>query len=405
MHIGLCSPHWPPAEGANGIVSYVAAVHDHFVAQGHLVSLISQRTMYSSDGSETSLSLPERRPDLLSRVTKGIGRRLRPSPGALPEVGQKVAQEIALAHRLKPFDILEMEESFGWSTIVSRALVIPVVTRLHGPHCLKPLGIRSRAQRREDRTRCEAEARAIRSAALLTAPTKAILDDTCAKSGRDLARPAAVIANPIAIRPSSPRWRLSECERDHILMIGRFDYWKGADTLLLAFERLLRTRPAARLTLVGPDLGIEVRPGQTMKFDAFVREHLSPETRERIDFKGLLRPDEIVPLRLKANLIVVASRWESFSYVLLEGMVVGCPLITTDWPGSEDVILHGETGIRTPVGDPDAMAGNIESLLRNPDRAAALGAAGNRRCSRTFSVEVVGNRLLDCYHSALNLAA
>ena len=402
MHIGLCSPHWPPAEGANGIVSYVACVRDYFVAQGHLVSVISQRTMYSSDGTRTALSLPE---SGLGRMARRIGGRFDRAPGALTQIGRAVAREIALAHRTRPFDILEMEDSFGWSALVSRAIDAPVVTRLHGPHCLKPVGVRSPVQQREDRSRCAAEARGVRAARLLTAPTRAILEGTCAKSGRDLGKPSAVIANPIALVPGAAQWRLADCERDHILMVGRFDFWKGADTLLLAFERLLRARPAARLTIVGPDLGIEVRPGITLDFDAFTREYLSPAARERITFRGLLRPEEIAPLRLKAHVTVVSSRCENFPYVLLEGMAAGSPLVSTDWPGSEEVIFHGKTGLLTPVGEAEAMARTLEGLLADPEAAARLGAAGRRQCARAFSVEVVGNQLLACYQATLKEAA
>jgi len=405
VHIGLCSPHWPPGNGANGIVSYVAAVRDHFIAQGHDVTVISQRAVYSGDGSATLLSLPEERPGLFGSVLNRMSRRLDRSPGALSDIGRTVAREIQLAHRLKPFDILEMEDSFGWSAIVGRTINVPVVTRLHGPHFLKPVKARDARQKRADRSRCAAEASAVRSARLITAPTKAIMDRTCENSRRDPNKPAAVIPNPIVIPENAPRWELSGCERDHILMVGRFDYWKGADTLLIAFERLLQTRPQARLTIVGPDLGIEVIPEHRIGYDAYARASLSPATRERISFLGMLKPEEIAPLRLKANVTVVSSRLENLPYVLLEGMAIGCPLLCTDWPGSEEIIDDGRTGVLTPVGQPGEMAANLGSMLANPELAAALGAAAHSHCAQTFSVDVVGKQLIDFYDTMLKAAA
>ncbi|WP_126172156.1 glycosyltransferase family 4 protein [Altericroceibacterium xinjiangense] len=400
MHIGLCSPHWPPGEGANGIVSYVAAVREHFVAQGHLVSVISRNRSHSSDGTTLELGT-----GLLASSAYRIDRRLNRSPGTLPHIARAVGREIAELHRLRPLDIVEMEESFGWSAVVGRRIAVPVVTRLHGPHFLKPASHRTALQEREDRSRCEAEAHAVRSAPFLTAPTRAVMESTCDRCGRSRDQPSAVIPNPIKVDSHAPQWSLADCERDHILMVGRFDFVKGADTLLAAFGLLLDVRPSARLTIVGPDFGIETTPGKRLNFDAYVRANLSPQARERITFTGLLRPEEIRPLRLKANVTVASSRTETFGYVLVEAMAAGSPLISTDWPGSEELIVHRKTGLLTPVADPDAMARNLEWLLANPEAAAQMGAAGKRRCSDTFSVDLVGNRLLDCYEATIRAVA
>jgi len=402
VHIGLCSPHWPPSEGANGIVSYVAAVREHFSAKGHLVSVISQGRLFSSDGDV--VAIPPMAQSWRGKLKERVGRRIGPR-GALGEVGNRIAQEVAGANRIRPFDVLEMEESFGWSEIVRRRTGLPVVTRLHGPWFLKPVRERTAEQERADRSRCLAEATAVRSAPLITAPTRAIMEATCTRCGRDPNKSSAVIANPIKITADRPQWRLDACERDHILMIGRFDEVKGADTLLMAFQRLLELRPSARLTLVGPDRGIEIRPGHAIGFEAYARASLSPETREHITFKGLLSPEEVAKLRTKAHVTVVSSRWENFPYVLLEGFAAGSPMISTDWPGSDEILVHGETGLLTPVGQPNTMAEHLDWLLSQPDAAARIGAAGKKRCSEVFSVEVVGDQILQQYEAVLQSRA
>jgi glycosyltransferase involved in cell wall biosynthesis len=325
--------------------------------------------------------------------------------GGLPYMGRQVAADVLSAHRLAPFDILEMEESFGWCGIVERMTGVPVVTRLHGPHFLKPERLRSHGEMLADRSRCRAEARAVRSARVLTAPTHTMMAATCEAYERAAGQFNAVIPNPIRIAPEAKRWQLERCERDHILMVGRFDFWKGADTMLSAFDRLLEHRPSAKLTLVGPDLGIEITPGQCIGFEAYSRAVLSSAARQRVRFAGTLLPDQIAELRLAANVTVVASRCENFPYVLLEGFAAGCPMISTDWAGSTEIINHGETGLLTPVGEPEPLANHLDWVLSHPQEAAAMGAAGRRRCARDFSVEAAGSQLLACYEETLGTRA
>jgi glycosyltransferase involved in cell wall biosynthesis len=401
VHIGLCSPHWPPSRGANGIVSYVAEVRRHFLACGHDVSVVSEGNLIAADESSTPLAPRTSAGRALARAGESIAWRFDRSSGALAPLGRILAREVAAAHRIKPFDVFEMEESFGWCEMVGKAIDVPVVTRLHGPHIVKPVRTLTSVQRRSDEARCRAEARAVRASALVTSPTRAILDETCDKYGRGAGKLSLVIPNPIGMDPQAPRWKVEACEPGHILAIGRFDFWKGADTMLLAFDRLLQTRPDARLTMVGPDEGLETVPGEKVGFAQFAQGRLSPEARERITFTGKLSPAQIAPLRLRAMVQVCASRWESFPYVLLEGMAAGCPLVSTAWPAAGAVIVDGETGLLTPVADPQALAATLDRLLGDPALAARLGAAARRRCEDVFATEVVGKRLLELYAAAI----
>lgn len=402
MHIGLCSPHWPPSGAANGIVSYVAAVRNHFIASGHEASVIADGQLFLSDGSAVPLTQAEDGGGLLARLQrKAIHRIDSFNDGAMPEVGRIIARQINAARAIAPIDIVEMEESFGWSDTVRRRTAVPIVTRLHGPHFLKPPRPRTPDEQRADRQRMGAEGRAVRGARTLTAPTRAVMDATCKQYERAASAASAVIPNPIALAPPAIRWRADACEPDHILAVGRFDYWKGADTMLRAFDTLLRSRPQARLTLVGPDMGLEVAAGKLVNYDAFVAEHLSPEARARTRYLGKQTPDQITALRHTAQVTVCASRWENFPYALLEGFAAGCPMICTDWPGGQEIIVDGETGLLTPVGDADALAARLDMLLGDPALMARIAEGGFIRCRDHFSVEAVGAQLLDCYRAAL----
>ncbi|MET0179550.1 MAG: glycosyltransferase family 4 protein [Novosphingobium sp.] len=399
MHIGLCSPAWPPDQAANSVVSYVAAIRGHFLDRGHRVSILSPGQLTPSEGDPVPLHPSPARCGRLAAALRRVGR------GEMPGFNRRVGTSIEEALLISPLDILETEDSSGWSDTVQRVVRVPVVTRLHGPHFLKPAPPHGVRAGWADRARRRAEGRTVRAARSLTAPTGAMMAATCAEYGRPASPVDAVIPSPTRIAPPASRWRLESCRRGTILMVGGFGYEDGADTMLMAFERLLQRCPLSTLTIVGPDTGIEITPGHTIGFAAYARASLSPEARERVTFAATQTSGETAKLRQQANVTVVASRAQSAFHPLLEGLGAGCPMITTDWPGSEEFVKHGETALVTPVSQPNPLADNLELLLAHPDVASRIGSAGRKRCAEAFSVPSIGDRILSCYRATLESCA
>jgi glycosyltransferase involved in cell wall biosynthesis len=90
---------------------------------------------------------------------------------------------------------------------------------------------------------------------------------------------------------------------------------------------------------------------------------------------------ELADLYARASVVAVATRENlhvSGMTVSLEAMATGRPVVMTTTPGVEDYVDPGRTGLLTPVGDPDAMAEAVVSLLRDPARAVRYGEAGRR---------------------------
>src|SRR5262249_10474991 len=68
----------------------------------------------------------------------------------------------------------------------------------------------------------------------------------------------------------------------------------------------------------------------------------------------------------------------------VEAMASGRPLVASDIAPARELIRDGETGLLFPLGDDEALAQRLRSLLTDPDRRAALGrraraAVANRR--------------------------
>ena len=393
MHIAYLSPAWPPRGAANGVVTYVSVIRDYLLREGHDVSVLSQGMLHRADGSSHALDAPGAMP-FWSRMAARIDRRL----GHHPFTGRRMADQWRRARGIAAFDLIEMEESFGWCDAVRRRVDVPVVTRLHGPQFLKPPGGDTVTSPAHARDRERAEARAIRLAGALSAPTGVILDATRTRYRAALGK---VIPNPVASVAPRDRWRLDACNRDMILCVGRLDRLKGADTMLAAFAQLLARRPTARLTMVGPDGGYVRADGTTIAFAEHAAATFDPATLSRVTFAGLLDRDAIAALRRQAFVTVVASVCENFPYAAVEAMAAGSPLVTTDWLGAAEIVTDGTTGWLTPVGDAPAMAERLAWLFERPDAAAHAGAQGWLRCREDFGVERVGARMVDFYREIL----
>ena len=84
--------------------------------------------------------------------------------------------------------------------------------------------------------------------------------------------------------------------------------------------------------------------------------------------------------RVYADLDVVAltSRNEGSPVSLIEALASARPVVSTAVGGVPEVVVDGETGLTVPSGNANAVADAILRMLREPELAARLGAAGRR---------------------------
>ena len=88
------------------------------------------------------------------------------------------------------------------------------------------------------------------------------------------------------------------------------------------------------------------------------------------------------------------SRSDSFGIVYLEAWLYSKPVIGARTWGVMDVIEDGRTGVLVPFGDVEALAAAVRALLTQPERRAAMGAAGRERVYRLHTWD----RKVDAVH-------
>lgn len=394
MHVGLLSPAWPPAEFPNGIVTYVRALRDELVAQGHRVTIFPVVHEAPAEPGVVAVA-----PGPLRRTVAALQRRLSGRPATVFDFGRTIASALRSVHARDPIDVFEMEESFGWSADVASLTGLPVVVRLHGPAFVTLVDEELATDFGIEKVR--REGLALREACFITAPSRCTLVETIDRYRLE-PRIAEQVVNPLRIDGDLPQWSAATHDRNELLYVGRFDKIKGGDIVVRAFERLHAADPRLRLVFVGPDGGIPGRAGP-IHLEEFIASLGKPALGEAIDRRGKLRPEEIVKLRTSAAVSVVASRRENQPYSALEAMLQACPLVCTDTSGLSEIVVDAATGLKARPEDPDDLARQIRRLLDDPKLASDLGVAGRRHVLEHHSPAEVVRQTVAVYRRAIDL--
>ena len=188
-----------------------------------------------------------------------------------------------------------------------------------------------------------------------------------------------------------------EGEKDegrYILSVGRFSRLrKNVKLLFEAYYRLReKVSDPPRLVLAGLD----------GPYESAWETAQSLGITEHIDVHVDVPEEKLTRLYRHADLFALSSKEEGLGLVIAEAMASGVPVVSTDCGGPSTLINEGETGYLTPVGDPDALADRMQTVLENPDHARELGERGRKRIEGHFSEEAAGKKFVEVYGQLLD---
>jgi glycosyltransferase involved in cell wall biosynthesis len=203
----------------------------------------------------------------------------------------------------------------------------------------------------------------------------------------------AIVPTGVPLLPDSAGPRRAACRQTlglHegaplCLGLGRLAKEKNQAFLLLAFARILRDLPRARLVLVGEGDG---RP-------RLERLAHSLGLRDAVRFVGAVPHEAVGDYYLAADLFLFSSTSETQGVVVLEALAAGLPVVAVTSDAAEDLLADGRGGILTPE-DAMAFATSVVELWERPERRRAMGEAG-RRIAVAYSPDACAATLLGLY--------
>jgi glycosyltransferase involved in cell wall biosynthesis len=160
-----------------------------------------------------------------------------------------------------------------------------------------------------------------------------------------------------------------------LIMVARFQAQKDHPTLLRALASLREKSWNLQLVGDGPDL----EKIKTLAAELGIAE--------RIDFAG--QRLDIAGRLAKADVFVLASKWEGFPRSILEAMRAGLPVIASDAGGCGESVREGVTGYLVAKENEKALRGRLEELMDSPEKRRLLGQAGRRRFEEEFTFEAM----------------
>lgn len=181
-------------------------------------------------------------------------------------------------------------------------------------------------------------------------------------------------ASPVTTRGTSPN-------DPTLLSVGRLVPRKGIDTVLQALPAIAAAVPDVEYRVVGqgPDRA---------RLEALAT---SIGVADRVRFLGPLNQAELAAEYERCSVFALPTRRtddgevEGYGLVFLEAAAHGRPVVGGRAGGAADAVVDGETGVLVDATSGPAVAAAITELLRNPERARALGEAGRRRVKLTHN--------------------
>ena len=182
-----------------------------------------------------------------------------------------------------------------------------------------------------------------------------------------------------------------------IFFVGRLGEIKGLTYALRAFKIVLDTLPHCHFIIAGNGA-----------FDEYM--NVCEGIWSHIIWTGLISKDKLYDLYSIADIGVMPSFHEQCSYVAIEMMMHGLPVVGSNTTGLKEMIEDGVTGLHIPVIeyddraeiDTDLLAEKMLYLLQHPDERKRMGANARKRYETVYSAEIFRQNMLDFYNSLFN---
>lgn len=163
-----------------------------------------------------------------------------------------------------------------------------------------------------------------------------------------------------------------------ILFVGRLNYIKGPDLLLKAFSNIEKKFPNYNLIFLGPD--------NHMK-NGMILESIKLEIQNKVKFIGYQDGQVKSMFYHAAELLVIPSRSEAMSIVVLEAAITETPVLMTTSCGLEE--LTGRNGAVAVNPDTESITNGISQMLENTNDFPTRGQNLKRYVESKFMWEIV----------------
>lgn len=163
-----------------------------------------------------------------------------------------------------------------------------------------------------------------------------------------------------------------------VIAIGRYDYQKGFDRLIMAWKKVTETVSGWHLDIIGD--GSKRQELQSLIQQLGMEKHIS-----------LIKPtSNIDSTYLHASILALTSHYEGLPMVLIEAQSFGLPIVAFNCKcGPTDVVTDGVDGFLVPEGDIEAFADRLLVLMQDRVLRKNMGRRAKSASSRYEEVFIM----------------
>ena len=183
--------------------------------------------------------------------------------------------------------------------------------------------------------------------------------------------------------------KYSDCSEKRVIAVGRLDYQKSFDRLVLVWEKVHQQMSDWRLDIFGQGEWREMLQGMI-------------DERGLQDSLRLMGPTKDIGKEYsESSMIVMSSHYEGFPMVMIEAMACGLPAVSFDFKcGPMDIIKEGANGLIVPDGDIDGLAEAMIRLMKDDELRRKMGEEA-KKVVETFSEAKVMDKWVKLYEETI----
>lgn len=165
---------------------------------------------------------------------------------------------------------------------------------------------------------------------------------------------------------------------------------KHPDLFIHLAENLANSFPDCRFLIVGD--------GRTEPKNALKKLADDLVQKRKLIFTGF-RNDvhDILP---ETDILVLTSSREGLPRVVLEAAASGCPVVSTEVEGINELIINKKSGYIVPQQDLESLINCVSYLIKNSDKRKRMGLAGRNYVEQNFVSESIAKKyeqiVMDC---------
>jgi len=174
-----------------------------------------------------------------------------------------------------------------------------------------------------------------------------------------------------------------------VVFVGRLIRHKNIQTIIRAFEIVIRSMPESRLIIVGdgPQKNELIKEAEVIK--------------DNIKFTGIIPHSEKLRLLNDCSLVAFPSLIEGFGITVLEAFACSKPIIVSDVRPLSDIVVDNSTGYVVPPFDAEKWAERMSELLSNDIKREQMGQNAYREFLSNYQLNKIAEDMENLYDSCL----